>query len=95
MEKFDSMYDSLSGVYSEIESIMSSIYDELKVDPTNVDKANFLQGLGSVALKVISSQQQLVESYGSNEYKETLISNLDAKASALSDALAKDRNKTR
>ena len=64
MEKFDDMYDSLNGVYSEIESIMGSIYDELQVDPTNVDKANYLQGLGSVALKVIAFQQQFVESYG-------------------------------
>ena len=95
MEKFDDMYDSLNGVYSEIESIMGSIYDELQSDPTNVDKANFLQGLGSVALKVISSQQQLVESYGSKEYRDVLISNLDAKATALSDALKQDRNKTR
>jgi len=95
MENFDNMYDSLNSVYSEIESIMGSIYDELQTDPTNVDKANFLQGLGSVALKVIASQQQLVESYGSKEYKDVLISNLDAKATALSEALKQDRNKTR
>lgn len=95
MEKFDDMYSSLNGVYSELESIMGSLYDELQVDPTNVDKANILQGLGSVALKVISSQQQLVESYGPKEYQDTLISNLDAKASALSKALKQDRNKSR
>ena len=95
MEKFDAMYDSLNGVYSEIENIMSSVYDELQADPSNVDKANFLQGLGSVALKVISSQQQLVDSYGSKEYRDAIISNLDAKATALSAALEKDRNKTR
>lgn len=95
MENFDSMYDSLNGVYSEIESIMGSIYDELQLDPANVDKANYLQGLGSVALKVIASQQQLVESYGSKENKDVLLSNLDAKATALSEALKQDRNKTR
>lgn len=95
MERYDAMYDSLSGVYSELESIMGSVYEELQSDPTNIDKANFLQGLGSVALKVISSQQLLVESYGSKEFKDTLLSNLDAKAIALKDALAQDRNKTR
>lgn len=95
MEKFNAMYDNLSGLYSEIESMMGSVYEELQTEPTNVDKANFLQGLGSVALKVISSQQQLVESYCSNDFKDTLLARLDEKSIVLKNALEKDRNKTR
>lgn len=41
MEKFDAIYDNLSGLYSEIESMMGSVYEELQAEPTNVDKANF------------------------------------------------------
>lgn len=64
MEKFDAMYDNLSGLYSEIESMM-----------------------GSVTLKVISSQQQLVESYCSNDFKDTLLARLDEKSIVLKNAL--------
>jgi hypothetical protein len=95
MERFDSIYDSLSGVYSELESMMGSIYGELQIDPTDEKNVNLLQGLGSIALKVISSQKGLVESYGDKELRDSLLSNLDAKATALSSALAQDRNKTR
>lgn len=95
MEKIDAVYDSLSGIYSELEGIMGSVYGELRKDPTNTDKANFLQDLGSVALKVIFSQQLLVESYGSEEFKDNLLSNLDEKARVLKNTLAQDRNKIR
>ncbi len=95
MEKFGGVYDSLSGIYSELESIMGSVYEELQTDPTNTDKANFLQELGSVASKVIFSQQLLVDSYCSEEFKGALLSNLDEKASVLKNALAQDRKKIR
>ena len=95
MEKFDIMYDNLSGLYSEIENMMDNVYRELQTDPTNIDKVNFLQGLGSVALKVISSQQLLVESYSSIEFKDTLLARLDEKTVVLKDALEKDKYKSR
>lgn len=95
MEKFDNTYDSLSGVYSELENIMSNIYRELQIDPTNEKNMNLLQGLGSVALKVINSQKELVESYGDKEIKESLLLNLDAKEISLSSALVQNINKTR
>lgn len=95
MEKFDIMYDNLSGLYSEIENMMDNVYRELQTDPTNIDKANFLQLLGSVALKVISSQQLLVESYSSIEFKDTLLARLDEKTVVLKDALEKDKYKSR
>lgn len=95
MEKFDIMYDNLSGLYFEIENMMDNVYRELQTDPTNIDKVNFLQGLGSVALKVISSQQLLVESYSSIEFKDTLLARLDEKTVVLKDALEKDKYKSR
>ena len=52
MEKFGNLYDNLSSIYSELEIIMGSLYEELQNDPTNMEKANLLQGLGSVANKV-------------------------------------------
>ena len=95
MEKFDAMYDKLSEIYSELESIMAGIYQGLEVEPENIEKAELLQGLGSIALKVISSQEQLVEDYGSKEFKDTLLSNLDDKRVTLSNALAHDRHSLR
>jgi len=94
MEKFDNVYDSLTGVYSAIEYMMGEVYEELQQDPDNMDKSNFLQGLGSVALKVINSQQQLVESYAPIELKETFLSKLDEKQLILSNSLEQDKNRT-
>ena len=95
MERFDKMYDGLSGAYSELENIMGSVYEELQLDPTNEKNANLLQGLGSVALKVLSSQRELVENYGDKDLKDSLLSNIDSKTIALSNALSQDRNRTR
>lgn len=95
MEKIDDVYDSLLDIYSELEGIMGSVYEGLQTDPTNTDKAKFLQDLGSVALKIISSQQLLVESYCEEEFRDALLSNLDEKARVLENALAQDRKKIR
>lgn len=95
MERFGKTYDGLSGVYSELENIMGSVYEELQLDPANERNANLLQGLGSVALKVLSSQRELVESYGDKDLKDSLLSNIDSKTIALSNALSQDRNRTR
>ena len=95
MEMFESVYDNYSAIYSEIESMMSNIYSELQNDPTNVDKSNMLQGLGSVALKIIHSQMQLVDTYGEIQNKDSILSNLDNKAAVLSSALNQDRNRVR
>lgn len=93
MERFDTMYDNLSGIYSELESMMGSIYEELQSDPTNIDKANFLQGLGNVALKILSTQRDLVEEFSDRDVKDILISNIDNKASVLTTALAQSNNR--
>lgn len=95
MDKFGTMYDNLSSIYSELESIMGNLYEELQIDPTNMEKANLLQGLGSVANRIISSQMEFVESYGDPQYKDNLLINLDNRQSALLDVLAMDRNRTR
>jgi len=95
MERFGRTYDGLSGVYSELENIMGSVYEELQLDPSNERNANLLQGLGSVALKVLSSQRELVENYGDKDLKDSLLSNIDSKTIALSNALSQDRNRTR
>ena len=44
MDKFGRVYDNLSSIYSELEDIMGSLYDELQSDPMNMEKANLLQG---------------------------------------------------
>ena len=95
MEMFENVYDNYSTIYSELESMMVSIYDELQKDPTNVDKANMLQGLGNVALRVINSQMELVDTYGDRQFKDSLLSNLDNKAMMLSDVLKQGRDRMR
>ena len=92
MEKFGTMYDNMTGIYSELENIMGSIYQELQVDPTNGKNADLLQGVGSVALKVLSSQRDLVEMYGDKDLKASLINNIDSKAMTLSTALEQIRS---
>ena len=91
MDKFGNLYDNLSSIYSELEDIMGSLYEELQKDPMNMEKANLLQGLGSVANKVISSQMEFVESYGDPQFKDNLLTNLDNRQRALLEALAIDR----
>lgn len=95
MEKFDVMYDNLTGIYNELESMMSSVYEELQSDPTNVDKENFLHGLGSVALKVISSQMQLIDEYCELQYKDNLLLNWETKDIQLREILNLDKNKVK
>lgn len=86
-QSFDIMHDNLTNVYVELENKMSSIYQEYNKIQQMKKNNNLLQGLGSVALKVISSQMDLVERYGIKLLKESLLSNLDAKATALSSTL--------
>lgn len=95
MEKFGATYDNLSTIYSGLEDIMVSIYEDLQNDPTNVEKSNLLQGLGNVALKVLYSQMQFVDDYEESHLKENLLSSLDSKAAMLSDTLSRDRDRTR
>lgn len=94
-EKFGMMYDNFSNIYSELEGIMGSLYEELQNEPENVEKANLLQGLGSVAKRTLESQMNFVEAYGEAHIKESLLSNLDAKKQVLVDALAIDRDRFR
>lgn len=94
-EAFGMMYDNFSNVYRELEGIMSSLYDELQNDPTNMEKANFLQSLGSVAKRTLDSQISLVEEYGDASMKEVLLNNLYAKKQELIDALNMDRDRFR
>ena len=91
MDKFGRVYDNLSSIYSELEDIMGSLYEELQNEPTNMEKSNLLQGLGSVANRILSSQMEFVESYGDPQYKDNLLTNLDNRQSALLDALAIDK----
>lgn len=94
-ENFGMVYDSFSNIYSEIEGIMASLYEELQNDPTNIGKSNLLQGLGSVAKRTLDSQMNFVEAYGESFGKESLLTNLDAKKQGLIDALNMDRDRSR
>lgn len=68
---------------------------ELQKDPSDVKKAYLIQKLGNVAIKVLSSQIELVESYGDSQIKDNLLNSLDDKVSFLSAELSMDRNRTR
>lgn len=94
-EMFENMYDNYNAIYSQLESMMVSLYDDLQKEPMNVDKSNMLQGLGSIALNVISSQMELVERYCVPQYKDNLLSNLDSRAIGLKDALNENKNRSR
>ena len=94
-EKFGMMFDNFSNIYSELEGIMGSLYEELQNEPSNVEKANLLQDLGSVAKRTLESQMNFVEAYGEAYIKESLLNNLDAKKQVLVDALAIDRDRFR
>ena len=94
-EKFGMVFDNFSNIYSELEGIMGSLYGELQNEPSNVEKANFLQELGSVAKRTLESQMNFVEVYGEVYVKESLLNNLDAKRQVLVDALAIDRDRFR
>ena len=91
MEKFGNLYDNLSAINSELEDIMGSLYEELQNAPMNMEKANLLHGLGSVANRILSSQMEFVESYGEPQYKDNLLTNLDNRQRALLEALAIDK----
>lgn len=92
---FESVYDNYSVIYSELESLLGIIYDDIKKDSTNIEKANLFQNLGNIALKVIYSQMQLVEDYGDPHYKDQMLSNLDNKSTMLFETLKEDRNRLR
>ena len=64
VEKVDIVYYKLENVYTELESIREVLQLELQKDPSDVKKAYLIQRLGKVAIKVLSSQIKLVESYG-------------------------------
>lgn len=93
MERFDEMFDSFSRVYSKIEGIMADVYQDLQREPDNIDKAILLDRLGSVALEVLDSQMEFVDSYCSFDNKYNLLSSLDDKYKNLSNSLAEDRSK--
>ena len=94
-EKFGIVFDNFSNIYSELEGIMGSLYEELQNEPMNMEKANLLQALGSVAKRTLESQINFVEAYGESYIKESLLNNLDAKKQVLVDALAIDRDRFR
>ena len=94
-EKFGIVFDNFSNIYSELEGIMGSLYEELQKEPMNMEKANLLQDLGSVAKRTLESQINFVEAYGEAYIKESLFDNLDAKKQFLVDALAIDKDRAR
>lgn len=81
--------------YSELESIMGTIYEEMQNNPSDDRNANLLQGLGSIGLKMLSSQRDFTEMYGDVDLKETLVSKLDEKMSVLSNALSQENKRMR
>ena len=95
MEKFGSLYDNLSSIYSELESIMGALYGDLQNDPTNMAKVALLQDLGNVANKMLSSQMEFVESYGDPQFKDNLLTNLGNRKMSLLEALALDKERLR
>lgn len=94
-ENFGEIYDNMSLTYSELESMMGTIYEEMQNNPSDDRNNNLLQGLGSIGLKILSSQRDFTEMYGDADLKETLVSRLDEKISVLSNALSQDNKKMR
>ncbi|MEG2621107.1 MAG: hypothetical protein RSA10_03375 [Bacilli bacterium] len=90
---FDKMYDDLTTVYVELESMMGNLYQGIQQDPTDQRSVELLQGLGRVAMKVICSQKDLVVNYGDKDMKEVLISNLESKEVTLSNSLSQETSK--
>ncbi len=90
MESFNNVYDNLSVAYAHLESIMGSLYEELRKDPSNQKNSDLLQGLGEVATKILSSQKDFVEGYGEKDIKDVLMANIDSKETVLKSALGKD-----
>ncbi len=86
MENFDHVYDNLTSVYSEIEKIMGEVYEDIQLNHNERDIL-MLQKLGSVALKTLSTQKDLIQRYGDKELSYSLLSNIDSKAMSLSRAL--------
>lgn len=94
-ENFGQIYDSMSRTYSELESMMGTIYEEMQNNPSDERNNNLLQGLGSIGLKMLFSQRDFTESYGDNDLKETLVSKLDEKITTLSNDLSQENKRVR
>ena len=92
---FGMIYDNFSNIYNGIEGIIKSIYSDLQNNPSDVEKSNYLQALGEVAVRTLNEQMNFVETNAKSYIKDDLLNNLDAKKQALIDALAIDRDRFR
>lgn len=88
MENFDRVFDDLTGVYSELENVMGSLYNDIQNNPEDQRSIEMLRGLGNVASRLLASQRDLVESYCDHEFKENLDRRLEEKEMVLSTALS-------
>ncbi len=94
MDEFGFVFDKLSANYSEIEGMMSAIYDKLQVNPENKELQNILQGLGQIAKNIISTQMDFTEIYCDSSMKESIMASLDNRQESLMDALDIDKGRT-
>lgn len=94
MENFDFVFDKMSKNYSELELIMSAVYQQTQNDPTDENSQSLLQGLGNVAKGIISSQRDFTVAYCDPQMKEVLVASLDDKLESLSKALESSKGKT-
>jgi len=94
-EKFYSMYDDMTKTYEVVEQMMAAVYDEMVSNPSNEQNYRVLQGLGDIALRTLTSQENFVFTYcQDNQIKERMFNRIEEKKEMLRTSLKKDTGKT-
>lgn len=89
-EKFDLVYQKLSGNYDDVLNNMRIVSDMIKKDKDNVDLRNLLFSLAEVATKIIGTQISFVYSYAEGEYLDMYVDRLNEKRQEILSDVATD-----
>ena len=81
---FSRIYDGMTYNYNKLDSIMSDLFDYLRVNPSDEMAKEALTRLASFARDMLSLQADFTDVYGIDDMKNALISNLDSKIESLS-----------
>ena len=92
---FGIVYGSFDEVYTDLKSIMSSLYETIQREPEVEDNKQLFKKLGETSLKLLSAQKRLVNVYGDRYTKDVYISLTDSKKSNMEEVLNQIDSKTK
>ncbi len=80
---FEHIYDNMTNNRGYLDSMISSVYDDFKGNPTDEYLKQILEGLVNVYKGMLSTQAEFTSSYADPSIKENMVSSLQDKLNDL------------